>query len=265
MLVGLLPPLLYAAAIRTSLVDFRANRRPIALLSIGLVLFTTAGVGLLVWWLLDVPLAVGFALGAVVAPPDAVAATSIARRIGLPRRVVTILEGESLVNDATAIVTLRASIAAIGGTRQRLAGRRRASSLSAIGGVLIGVVVAIVVGKIRKLIQDDVTDVAVSLLTPWIAYLPAEEIHIPGVDGHPSGVLAVVVAGIILGHKSPLIQSASSRLFERTNWATISYVLENAVFLLIGLQVRSIVDDARRERRLGHAHRGRRAPSCSRR
>ena len=239
-LVGLLPPLLYAAAIQTSLVDFRANRRPIALLSIGLVLFTTLGVGLLVWWLLDVPLAVGFALGAVVAPPDAVAATAIARRIGLPRRVVTILEGESLVNDATAIVTLRASIAAIGGTVSvwEVGG---SFLLSAIGGVVVGFVVAVVVGKIRKLIEDEVTDVAVSLLTPWLAYLPAEEIHIPGVDGHPSGVLAVVVAGIILGHKSPLIQSGSSRLFERTNWATISYVLENAVFLLIGLQVRSIV------------------------
>ncbi|MDR7086166.1 CPA1 family monovalent cation:H+ antiporter [Aeromicrobium panaciterrae] len=241
-LIGLLPPLLYAASIQTSLVDFRANRRPIALLSVGLVLFTTAGVGLLVWWLLDVPLAVALALGAVVAPPDAVAATSIARRVGLPRRVVTILEGESLVNDATAIVTLRASIAAIGGTVS-VWEVGASFVLSAIGGALIGLLVAIVVGKIRKLIQDDVTDVAVSLLTPWIAYLPAEEIHIPGVEGHPSGVLAVVVAGIILGHKSPIIQSASSRLFERTNWSTISYVLENAIFLLIGLQVRSIVDD----------------------
>ncbi|MEO6606726.1 MAG: Na+/H+ antiporter [Aeromicrobium sp.] len=241
-LIGLLPPLLYAASIQTSLVDFRANRRPIALLSVGLVLFTTAGVGLLVWKLLDVDLAVALALGAVVAPPDAVAATSIARRVGLPRRVVTILEGESLVNDATAIVVLRASIAAIGGSFsawQVGAG----FFVSAVGGALIGLVVAIVIGKIRKLINDDVTDVAVSLLTPWIAYLPAEEIHIKGLDSQPSGVLAVVVAGIILGHKSPLIQSASSRLFERTNWATISYVLENAVFLFIGLQVRSIVDD----------------------
>jgi CPA1 family monovalent cation:H+ antiporter len=241
-LVGLLPPLLYAAAIRTSLVDFRANKRPIMLLSVGLVLFTTVGVGLLVWWLLDVRLAAAFALGAVVAPPDAVAATAIARRVGLPRRVVTILEGESLVNDATAIVTLRTSIAAIGGTVsvwQVGAG----FVVSAAGGVAIGLVVALVVGRIRRLIEDEVTDVAVSLLTPWIAYLPAEEIHVPGLDSQPSGVLAVVVAGVILGHKSPIIQSGASRLFERTNWATISYVLENAVFLLIGLQIRTIVDD----------------------
>lgn len=244
-LLGLLPPLLYAAAIRTSLIDFQTYRRPIALLSVGLVLFTTVGVGLVVWALLDVPLAVGFALGAVVAPPDAVAATAIARRVGLPRRVITILEGESLVNDATAIVTLRTSIAAISGTVSvwQASG---AFVVSAVGGVLIGLAVAFVVGHIRKLIHDDVTDVAVSLLTPWIAYLPAEEIHIPGIDAHPSGVLAVVVAGVVLGHKSPRIQSASSRLFERTNWTTISYVLENAVFLLIGLQIKSIVDDLSR-------------------
>ncbi len=244
-LVGLLPPLLYAASIRTSLIDVRTYRRPIALLSVGLVLFTTVGVGFLVWWLLDVKLAVGFALGAVVAPPDAVAATAIARRVGLPRRVVTILEGESLVNDATAIVTLRTSIAAIAGSVsvwQVGAG----FFVSAAGGVAIGLIVAFVVGHIRNLIQDDVTDVAVSLLTPWIAYLPAEQVHIRGLDAQPSGVLAVVVAGLILGHKSPRIQSASSRLFERTNWTTISYVLENSIFLLIGLQVRSIVDDLSR-------------------
>lgn len=241
-LVGLLPPLLYAAAIRTSLIDFKANIRPIALLSVGLVLFTTVVVGFLVSALLDIPLAAGFALGAVVAPPDAVAATAIARRIGLPRRVVTILEGESLVNDATAIVTLRTSIAALAGSVsvwQVGAG----FVVSAVGGVAIGLAVAFVVGKLRRRIEDELTDVAVSLLTPWIAYLPAEEIHIPGVDSHPSGVLAVVTAGIILGHKSPVIQSGASRLFERTNWATISYVLENSVFLLIGLQIRSIVDD----------------------
>ncbi|MET0953685.1 MAG: Na+/H+ antiporter [Aeromicrobium sp.] len=242
-LIGLLPPLLYTAAIRTSLNDFNTNRRPIALLSVGLVLFTTVCVGFLAAALLDISLAAGFALGAVVAPPDAVAATAIARRVGLPRRVVTILEGESLVNDATAIVTLRTSIAAISGSVSvwQVGG---GFAVSAIGGVLIGLAVAFVVGKIRGRIQDNVTDVAVSLLTPWFAYLPAEEITVPGIDSHPSGVLAVVVAGIILGHKSPVIQSGSSRLFEQTNWATISYVLENAVFLLIGLQIRTIVDDA---------------------
>ena len=241
-LVGLLPPLLYASAIRTSLVDFQKNRRPILLLSVGLVLFTSFGIGLLMWWILPIKFAAALALGAVVAPPDAVAATTIARRIGLPRRVVTILEGESLVNDATAIVTLRTAIAAISGSVSvwQVGG---SFLVSALGGAVIGIIVAVVVGKIRYYIKDDLTDVAVSLLTPWVAYLPAEQLHIPGIDGHPSGVLAVVFAGLILGHKSPVIQSASSRMFERTNWATISYVLENSVFLLIGMQVRTILND----------------------
>jgi len=241
-LIGLLPPLLYASAIRTSLVDIQKNRRPILLLSVGLVIFTSFGVGLLMWMILPVPFAAALALGAVVAPPDAVATTAIARKIGLPRRVVTILEGESLVNDATAIVTLRTAIAAIAGTVSvwEVGG---SFLMSAAGGVAIGVIVAVVIGKIRYLIKDDLTDVAVSLLTPWVAYLPAEAVHIPGTEGHPSGVLAVVVAGLILGHKSPVIQSASSRMFERTNWATISYVLENSVFFLIGMQVRTILSD----------------------
>lgn len=241
-LVGLLPPLLYAAAIRTPLVDFRANRRPIALLSIALVIVTAVGIGFLTQALLDVPLAVGLALGAVVAPPDAVAATAVARRIGLPRRVVTILEGESLVNDATAIVLLRTSIAAIAGSVS-LFEIGVEFLVSALGGVLIGAVVALVVVQVRKRINDDLTDVSLSLLTPWLAYVPAEEIHWAGTDAHASGVLAVVVAGLLLGHKSPIIQSATSRLFERMNWATISFVLENTTFLLIGLQVQSIVAD----------------------
>lgn len=239
-LVGFLPPLLYASAIQTSLIDFAANRRPIGLLSIGLVVFTVLGVGALVHALLPVSWPVAFALGAVVAPPDAVAASAVARRAGLPRRVVTILEGESLVNDATAIVTLRAAIAASAGvvTAWEIG---LGFLVSALGGVAVGLAVALVIGKIRRRLEHDLADVAVSILTPWIAYVLAEEIHVPAVDVHPSGVLAVVVAGLVLGHKSPAIQSATSRLFERTNWATLSFVLENVVFLLIGLQAESIV------------------------
>jgi len=201
------------------------------------VVFTTAGVGLLVWWLLPVSLAAALALGAVVSPPDAVAATAIARRGGgMPRRVVTILEGESLVNDATALVSLRTAIAATAGTVSAW-GIAWDFARSAVGGIFVGVVVAVVVGQIRRRwIDDHLTDVAVSLLTPWVAYLPAEEIH-------ASGVLAVVVAGLLLGHQSPVIQSASSRVFERTNWATISFLLENSIFLLIGGQVRTIAED----------------------
>jgi CPA1 family monovalent cation:H+ antiporter len=240
-LVGLLPPLLYASAIQTSLIDFAANRRPIALLSVGLVVFTVLGVGALVHALLPVTWPVAFALGAVVAPPDAVAASAVARRVGMPRRVVTILEGESLVNDATAIVTLRTAIAAGAGVVS-IAEVGVGFLVSAVGGFLVGIAVALVIGKVRRRLEHDLADVAVSILTPWIAYVLAEQIHVPGVELHPSGVLAVVVAGLILGHKSPAIQSATSRLFERTNWATLSFVLENCVFLLIGLQARSIIE-----------------------
>ena len=241
-LIGLLPPLLYSAAIRTSLIDFHEHKRAIMLLSVGLVIFTAFGIGLLMWWILPIKFAAALALGAVVAPPDAVAATTIARRVGLPRRVVTILEGESLVNDATAIVMLRTAIAAIAGSVSvwQVGG---GFILSVLGGVAIGFAVAFIVGLLRTRIHDDLTDVALSLLTPFVAYLLAEQVHIPGVEGTPSGVLAVVVAGLILGHRSPVIQSASSRMIERTNWATISFVLENAVFLLIGMQVHSIVGD----------------------
>ena len=233
-LVGLLPPLLYAAALRTSLVDFRRNARAIALLSVGLVLFTTAGIGLLTWWVLPVPLAAAVALGAVVAPPDAVAATAIARRIGIPRQVVTVLEGESLVNDATAIVCLRAAITAIGGS---VSVWEVGFDLvvSAVAGVLSGLVVAVVIGKIRRHIIDPLTDTSVSLICPFTAYLLAEA-------SHGSGVLAVVVAGLLLGHKSPVLQTASSRIFERNTWATIQFVLENSVFLLLGLQAQPIVE-----------------------
>lgn len=240
-LIGLLPPLLYAAAIRTPLMDFRENFRPIALLSVGLVLFTAAGIAVVAHLLLDVSWPVAFALGAVVAPPDAVAATAVARRVGMPRRVVTILEGESLVNDATAIVTLRASIAAIAGSVTFWEVGIE-FVVSAVGGTLVGLVIAQLVTWLRRFTEDEVTDVSVSLLTPWIAYLLAERLHIPGIDAEPSGVLAVVVAGLILGHRSPVIQSGASRLFERTNWATILFVVENVVFLLIGLQMRSILD-----------------------
>ena len=235
-LVGFLPPLLYAAALSTSVTDFRANKRPIALLSVGLVITTTVVVGLVAWWLLPIKPAVAFALGAVVSPPDAVSATAIARRVGMPRRMVTILQGESLVNDATALVALRTAIAAFGGT-VTVWEVGFDFVTTAVGGVLVGVAVAIMTGKIRKRIQDEVTDTAVSIVTPFISYLAAEQMHF-------SGVLAVVVTGLILGHRSHLMQSASSRVFERTNWRTFEFMLENTVFLLIGLQVRSIVTAA---------------------
>jgi CPA1 family monovalent cation:H+ antiporter len=246
-LVGFLPPLLYSAAIKTSLVDFAKHRRSIGQLSVALVAFTALGVGVVAWWLLGVvaerlgqeplPFWAAFAIGAVVAPPDAVAATAIAKRVGLPRRVVTILEGESLLNDATALVCLRTAIAAaavaptvlhVGLDFLRAAG----------GGVLIGFVVAVLLAKIRKRFTDPVLDTTLSLTAPFVAYIAAENHYV-----HASGVLAVVVTGLLLGHKAPIIQSAKSRMSERTNWRTFQFLLENTVFLLIGLQTRWILDD----------------------
>lgn len=241
-LLGLLPPLLYSSAIRTSLYDLKTLKRPIGLLSVGLVIFTTVGVGLLVWWVLPVPLAVGFALGAVVAPPDAVAASAVARSVGMPRRVVTLLEGESLINDATAIVSLRTAIAAIAGSVSivQIAG---GFVVSALGGALVGWLVAKVVIAARCRLSDPQAEVALSLLTPFAAYVAAEEISVPGIKAHPSGVLAVVVAGLLISHAAPTFTGARARLVERTTWQTVAFVLENAVFLLIGLQLSTIVAD----------------------
>ena len=238
-LVGFLPPLLYAAAIRTSVIDFRANRRSIAQLSVLLVVVTALGVGLITWLILPVSFPVAFALGAVVAPPDAIAATTIARRVGLPRRLVTILEGESLVNDATAITCLRVAIAAIAGT-VTAAQASIGFLIAAFGGVAVGLLVALIVIPIRARITQPVFDTAISILVPFAAYLPAEELSIGGFHG--SGVISVVMAGLILGHKSPVIQSGQSRLSERVNWATIEFLLENTVFLMIGLQARRIIE-----------------------
>jgi CPA1 family monovalent cation:H+ antiporter len=237
-LVGLLPPLLYAAAVRTSLVDFRANKSAIAALSVGLVLFTAAGVGLVAWWLLPIPFAVAFALGAIVAPPDAVAATAVARRIGLPRRVVTILEGESLVNDATALVSLRTAIAAFAATGATVSFGSVALDFgrAVVGGIVVGAVVGVGIAYLRRQVTDPATDTSISFIVPYVAYVPAERLH-------ASGVLAVVVAGLLLGHKSPIVQTASSRLSERINWTTVQFLLENAVFLMIGLQMRRLVAD----------------------
>jgi CPA1 family monovalent cation:H+ antiporter len=239
-LVGFLPPLLYAAAIRTSVIDFRANKRPIGYLSVLLVVVTALGVGLVTWLILPVPFAVAFALGAVVAPPDAVATTSIARRVGMPRRMVTILEGESLVNDATAITCLRLAIVAIGGA-VGIADVTFGFLIAAGGGVVVGLAVAALAVLVRKHIRQPVFDTAVSMMLPFAAYLPAEAIHYH--EFHGSGVIAVVAAGLILGHKSAVIQSAQSRVSERVNWATIQFLLENTVFLLIGLQARGIVTE----------------------
>jgi CPA1 family monovalent cation:H+ antiporter len=234
-LVGLLPPLLYAAALRTSLFDIGSNRRAIGLLSVGYVIFGTITVGYVVWWLFpEIPLAAAIALGAVVAPPDAVAATAIARKVGMPRRIVTILEGESLVNDATALVCLRAAIAAIAGSVSA-AGIAGGFLLAAGGGLVVGLAAAYVLTQLRKRIRNVAINTSTSLMAPFVAYLPAEAIH-------ASGVLAVVVTGLVMGTKAPSMPNGAARLSQRSNWNTVQFLLENSVFLLIGLQVRTIID-----------------------
>ena len=235
-LVGLLPPLLYSAAIQTSLVDFRKLRGPIASLSVSLVIFTTFGVGLVAWAVVPgLPFAAAIALGAVVAPPDAVAASAVARRVGMPRKLVRLLEGESLFNDAAALVALRTAIAAIAGS-VTLWQVGLDFLLALVGGAAAGAVVGFAAATVRARMNDMVTDTALSFAVPFVAYLLAEVVH-------GSGVLAVVVSGIILGHKSPAILSGQARIASRHNWQTIQYLLENMVFLLIGLQLRWIIEE----------------------
>lgn len=236
-LFGILPPLLYATAIRTPWVDLKTNKRAITLLSVGLVLATAVAVAGVVMLLLpDVDFALALALGAVVAPPDAVAASAVARRVGMPRRVVTLLEGESLLNDATALVTLRTAIAAIGGSLHFMeAGGEFLWAV--VGGAGIGWLLAQIVSMVRRWIDDPVLDTTLSLVVPFTAYIAAEE-------AHSSGVIAVVVAGLILGARSTTIQSAASRVTERILWRTVQFLLESIVFLIIGLQLRHLLDDA---------------------
>jgi NhaP-type Na+/H+ or K+/H+ antiporter len=233
-LVGLLPPLLYSAAINVPIVDFRRNLNTITALSVLLVVATSFITGFLLFLIFpDLNFAAAVALGAVISPTDAVAATSLGKRLGLPPRLVTILEGESLVNDATALVLLRSAIAATAAT---------VSFWGVIGNFAFAAALAIVVGFIvgavtvflRSKLHDPVLDIAISFAVPFLAYIPAEE-------WHGSGVLAVVVAGLYAGHASSKRFSPQARINERLNWRTVQFVLENGVFLLMGLQISGII------------------------
>jgi CPA1 family monovalent cation:H+ antiporter len=240
-LVGFLAPLLYAAAIRMSLTDIRTNKRPILFLSVGFVVFCVLAVGLAAWLVVPGPFSwpAAFALGAIVAPPDAVAATAVARRVGLPRRIVNVLEGESLVNDGAALVAFGTATAAIA-TSVSLGWVAGRFVVAVGGGVLVGFALTKAVNLFRRRVTDPVLNTIVSLTTPFAAYLVAEVVH-------GSGVLAVVVAGLMLSQSAPVLQTATTRLAEASNWRTVQFVLENAVFLLIGLQVPYVVEQARRE------------------
>ncbi|MCS0634343.1 Na+/H+ antiporter [Streptomyces sp. LP05-1] len=230
----LLPPLLHTAALDSSYLDLRANARPVALLSVGYVLFATVAVGWLAHLLVpDLPLTAALVLGAVVAPPDAVAATAIARRLGLPNRITTILQGESLVNDATAITAYKVALAAAVGEGIGWAGGIAEFALAALGGTAVGLVLMVPIHWLRRRLRDPLLQNTLSLLIPFVAYAAAERVH-------ASGVLAVVVVALYLGHRAWQVDFAT-RLQEEAVWKVVAFLLESSVFALIGLQLPYVV------------------------
>jgi Na+/H+ antiporter len=248
-----LPPLLYVSALFTSWRDFRANIRPISLLAVGLVLMTTFVVGAVVHTVIGLPWAAAFVLGAIVSPTDAIAATTVAQRLGVPRRIVTILEGESLVNDATGIVAYRVAVAAVVTGAFSIWEAGLQFVVGAAGGIAFGFAVGwLVIWVRRHLSEDPSVQNIVSLLTPFVAYLAAEELPhslwellhelfgVPG-DLYFSGVLAVVTTGLYLGRKGPYIISSGTRLQGYATWELITFLLNGLIFILIGLQLRSVV------------------------
>ncbi|MFF0450481.1 Na+/H+ antiporter [Streptomyces sp. NPDC004609] len=230
-----LPPLLHLAALDSSYLDLRANIRPVALLSVGYVLFATLAVGYLAYLLVpDLPLTAALVLGAVIAPPDAVAATAIARKLGLPNRITTILQGESLVNDATAITAYKVAVAAAVGVGASWAGGIEEFAVAALGGVAVGLLLMVPIHWLRTHLREPLLQNTLSLLIPFVAYAAAEQVH-------ASGVLAVVVVALYLGHRSWQVDFAT-RLQEAAVWKMVAFVLESSVFALIGLQLPYVLD-----------------------
>lgn len=231
-----LPPLLYAAAWVTSWRDFSRNLVSIAMLAFGLVGFTVLGVALAGPWLFaGFDWRVGFVLGAAVATTDAIAATSIAKRIGLPKRIVDLLEGESLLNDATGLLALEFGVALVVQGPDPTVGSALLRLLYlTFAGIASGLILARLVEWIEDRIDDGPIEIAISILVPYAAYLMAEAIH-------ASGVLAVVAAGLYLGQKSSKFFSPGVRLQAQAVWNSLTFILNGFVFLLIGLQLRSIL------------------------
>jgi monovalent cation/hydrogen antiporter len=232
-----LPPLLFNAAYFFSVGELRRNLRPIMLSAIGMVLLTMVIVAVVAHWAIDgLPWAAAFALGAIVSPTDPLAASTIARRLGVPRRVVTIIEGESLINDGTALVAYRTAVAtAVGGSFSVL----HASGdflLSAAGGIAVGWIAAEILTPILRRVDDEVLAVVISLCCGYAAYLPAEELGL-------SGVLAAVTVGLILGHRASTISTAAGRLRGYAFWEVLVFLLNALLFTLVGLQLPGILAD----------------------
>jgi CPA1 family monovalent cation:H+ antiporter len=231
----LIPPLLYAAAVESGVVAIKRLLSPIMQLAFGMVIVTAAAVALVVHLLLpSVPLGAALALGAIVAPPDAVSAIAVGRRVGLPRTVMTVLEGESLFNDATSLTLLRVALAAVGASSIGWGPAVGLFAWSVVGGVGVGLVIGHLLSLVRRLVGKPLTVTVLSLVTPFAAYLIGEQIH-------ASGVLAVVTAGLLLGHRSPVDLPAKVRLTEQATWDALRFVVEGTVFALIGLQLWDIV------------------------
>jgi CPA1 family monovalent cation:H+ antiporter len=234
-LTVLIPPLLYAAATESSVVAIRTMLRSIFQLAVGMVLVTAFAVATVLSLLIPgIPFAAGLALGAIVAPPDAVAAVAVARRAGLPRRVVTVLEGESLFNDATSLVLLRVALVGLAVGSMSWGDAVLEFAWATVGGLLIGATVGWVLSWGRRLSGSALATTAVSLVAPFVAYQLGER-------AEASGVLAVVTTGLVLGFRAPYDLAPEVRLTLRATWSTIQYVLEGTVFALIGLQLWAIV------------------------
>ncbi|MGG9962923.1 Na+/H+ antiporter [Ferruginibacter sp. SUN106] len=231
-----LPPLLYASAWNTSWHEFKANLRPISLAAIGLVIFTTALVAMAAHWLIaDLSWPAAFLIGAIVSPPDAVAATSVTKGLGLNPRMITILEGESLVNDASGLVAYKYALTAITAGNFILWKAGLNFLMVAAAGIAIGLAIGYIMYIIhKKFVCDSVIEVTLTFLAPFASYLLAEQFHF-------SGVLAVVTTGLYLSFRSSEIFSNQSRIMAYSVWEVVIFILNGLVFVLIGLQLRSVM------------------------
>jgi Na+/H+ antiporter len=233
-LLVFLPPLLFSAATESPIRDLRANRAPLLRLSVGLVIFTMVIVGAVMQAAIPgLGWAAALTLGAIVAPTDALAATTVFRRLGAPRTIRTLIEGEALFNDATALVAYRAAVVAVGGTFV-LSDSIVGFFVAAVGGIAIGAVVGRVGGEILRRLDDPPVEVLISIVIPFAAYLPADELGL-------SGVLAAVAAGFVIGSRLGTILTPNSRVLWLTSWKMIGFVLNGFVFVLIGLELPQIL------------------------
>jgi Na+/H+ antiporter len=230
-----LPPLLYATAFFADLRSLRADARVIAINAIGLTLATAAVVGVIAHEMIGLPWAVSFALGAIVSPTDPAAATAVMRRVGAPRRLVNVLEGESLVNDATALVTFKVAVAVAVGESVSAEHTVLTFFGDVAGGVAIGLAVGWVIAEVRKRVDDVNTELTISLFSAYGAFVPADQLGV-------SGVLAVVACGLVLGFRAPEIASPESRMQGLALWSILTFLLNATLFILIGLQLPTIVD-----------------------